>query len=674
MQTLGITIPIVGSADVFAGSADRAISLLERIATSTEAAGKKADETKAATDRMAAGLDHVASRARDGIEVFQLWAGRVASLVNGVAELATEQQRLDRASERLGLNFAQAADGASGYVDVLQVMQGATNAASRDLRLSQRELDAFTRVAAQTARDRGQEFSQVFEQLVEAATEGGEEFAKFGTTMGAVAETSHSVQERLSAVVARAGELSTTADLASDRIARLRGELRDAGRAASESFINELLRLETVAPALDGTTTRTRDLREELRAAGQAAAFVVSGITNGLGLIVGAVAVGVRGIVSFAHITGAALANVTSGPGAVSAAVRAAASEEAEAIDEILAFTRQRAANLAALADDRGPEAASAAAAPAADMVFTLDGMAAEERNRTTRDRREAGSGGRSRTQRATLAQLMERAVSGANNDFTGRRRSTADSLTVLGEAEEGANALGKSAAQRAADEAAFGQSDEARMRERREQERTEQERVQLDNRYRQQQSFTENLEALYARQGSASESLAQVTQAAFSGLTETLADEADAVLRGQKSVGEALESGGKKMLNLLARQAWAKAALFGAEALGNVVLGNFARAGVAAKAAAGYLGAGVALSAVAGAADGQGAEPSASAPSAPAERMPSGDRTSAAAPSQIVHNYYAPRIGGRDAASWEVGEQLSGYTDDAQSRTRRDR
>lgn len=673
MQTLGITIPIVGSADVFAGSADRAISLLERIATSTESAGKKADETKAATDRMAAGLDHVASRARDGIEVFQLWAGRVASLVNGVAELATEQQRLDRASERLGLNFAQAADGASGYVDVLQVMQGATNAASRDLRLSQRELDAFTRVAAQTARDRGQEFSQVFEQLVEAATEGGEEFAKFGTTMGAVAETSHSVQERLSAVVARAGELSTTADLASDRIARLRGELRDAGRVASESFINELLRLETVAPALDGTTTRTRDLREELRAAGQAAAFVVSGITNGLGMIVGAVGVGVRGVVSFAHITGTALANATRGPAAVAAAVRAAATEEADAIEELMRFTRDRAGNLAALANDRGPEAVSAAA-PAADMVFTLDGMAAEERNRTTRDRREAGSGGRSRTQRATLAQLMERAVSGANNDFTGRRRSTADSLTVLGEAEEGANAAGKSAAQRAVDEAAFGQSDEARMRERREQERTEQERVQLDNRYRQQLSYTENLEQLYARQGSASESLAQVTQAAFSGLTETLADEADAVLRNQKSVGDALESGGKKMLNLLARQAWAKATLFGAEALGNVVLGNFARAGVAAKAAAGYLGAGVALSAVAGAADGQGAEPSASAPSAPAERMPSGDRTSAAAPSQIVHNYYAPRIGGRDAASWEVGEQLSGYTDDAQSRTRRDR
>ena len=673
MQTLGITIPIVGSADVFAGSADRAIALLERIATSTENAGKKADETKAATDRMAAGLDHVASRARDGIEVFQLWAGRVASLVNGVAELATEQQRLDRASERLGLNFRQAADGASGYVDVLQVMQGATNAASRDLRLSQRELDAFTRVAAQTARDRGQEFSQVFEQLVESAVEGGEEFAKFGTTMGAVAETSHSVQERLSAVVARAGELSTTADLASDRIARLRGELRDAGRVASESFINELLRLETMAPALDGTTTRTRDLREELRAAGQAAAFVVSGITNGLGLIVGAVAVGVRGIVSFAHITGTALANATRGPAAVAAAVRAAATEEADAIEELVRFTRDRAGNLAALADDRGPEAASAAA-PAADMVFTLDGMAAEERNRTTRDRREAGSGGRSRTQRATLAQLMERAISGANNDFTGRRRSAADSLTVLGEAEEGANAAGKSAAQRRADEAAFAQSDEARMRDRREQERTEQERVQLDNRYRQQLSFTENLEQLYARQGSASESLAQVTQAAFSGLTETLADEADAVLRGQKSVGDALESGGKKMLNLLARQAWAKAALFGAEALGNVVLGNFARAGVAAKAAAGYIGAGVALSAVAGAADGQGAEPSASAPSAPAERMPSGDRTSAAAPAQIVHNYYAPRIGGRDAASWEVGEQLAGYTDDAQSRTRRDR
>lgn len=673
MQTLGITIPIVGAADSFTSAADRTVQLLERIATNTEQVSKKADEAKASTDRLTEGLNTIATRARDNIEVFQLWAGRVASLVNGVAELATEQQRLDRASERLHLNFAQAADGASGYVDVLQVMQGATNAASRDLRLTQRELDAFTRVAAQTARDRGQEFSQVFEQLVESANEGGEEFAKFGTTMGAVSETSHTVQERLDAVVRRAGELSTTADTASDRIARLRGELRDAGRTASESFINELLRLETVAPAIDGTTTRTRDLREELRAAGQAAAFVVSGITNGLGLIVGAAGVGVRGIVSFAHITGAALANVTRGPAAVSTAVRAAATEEADAIDEIMRFTRDRAGSLAALAADRGPEASAAAAAPRADMVFTLDEVEGADRDRRQRAHREAGSSGR-RTQRTTLAQLMERAISGGNNDLTGRRRSGSDQLTVLGEQEELANTLAKADAQRRVDEAAFGQTDEAQMRARREQERTEQERTELDNRYRQQQSFTENLEALYARQGSASESLAQVTQAAFSGLTETLADEADAVLRGQKSVGDALESGGKKMLNLLARQAWAKAALFGAEALGNVVLGNFARAGVAAKAAAGYIGAGVALSAVAGAAEGSSAEPSGSAPSAPAERMPSGDRTSAPAPSQVVHNYYAPRIGGRDAASWEVGEQLAGYGEEAQSRTRRDR
>lgn len=674
MQTLGITIPIVGSADVFAGSADRAISLLERIATSTESAGKKADETKAATDRLAAGLDHVASRARDGIDVFQLWAGRVSSVVNGVAELATEQQRLDRASERLHLNFRQAADGASGYVDVLQVMQGATNAASRDLRLSQRELDAFTRVAAQTARDRGAEFSQVFEQLVESAVEGGEEFAKFGTTMGAVSETSHTVQERLSAVVTRAGELSTTADTTADRLARLRGELRDAGRTASEGFINELLRLETVSPMFDGATARTRDFRAELQAAGQTAAMMTSGLVNAVGLVAASAGMAVRSVVALVSVAGTAAANVTSGPAAMRAAVRREMAEQQTALDDLVQFGTERARRLWALSRDESAGTTATSAEPAADMVFTLDGMAEEERNQRTRAQRETPN--RRRTRRTTLAQLMERAASQGATDGSGRRIASgwSDQLTILGEAEEGRNALGKSAAQRAVDEAAFGQSDEAQMRQRREQERTEQERTELDNRYRQQQSFTENLEALYARQGSASESLAQVTQAAFSGLTETLADEADAVLRGQKSVGDALESGGKKMLNLLARQAWAKAALFGAEALGNVVLGNFARAGVAAKAAVGYLGAGAALSAVAGAAEGQGAEPSASAPSAPAERMPSGDRTSAAAPSQIVHNYYAPRIGGRDAASWEVGEQLSGYTDDAQSRTRRDR
>lgn len=673
-MTTGISIPIVGSADVFAGSAERAIGLLERIATNTENAGKKADEAKASNDRLAEGLDRVASRARDGIEVFQIWAGRVASLVNGVAELATEQQRLDRASERLHLNFAQAADGASGYVDVLQVMQGATNAASRDLRLTQRELDAFTRVAAQTARDRGQEFSQVFEQLVESANEGGEEFAKFGTTMGAVSETSHTVQERLDAVVRRAGELSTTADTASDRIARLRGELRDAGRTASESFINELLRLETVAPAIDGTTTRTRDLREELRAAGQAAAFVVSGITNGLGVIVGAVGVGVRGIVSFAHITGTAIANATRGPAAVAAAVRAAATEEADAIEEIMRFTRDRAGSLAALAADRGPEASAATAAPSADMVFTLDEVEGADRNRRQRAHREAGSSGR-RTQRATLAQLMERAISNGNNDLTGRRNVGNDQLAVLGEQEELANTLAKAEAQRRVDEAAFGQSDDVRMRDRRETDRVERERVELDNRYQQQRSFTENLEELYRRQGSAAQSLAEVTQSAFSELTSTLGAEADAVLRGQKSFGEGLESGGKKMLDFLAKTAWAKAAFFGAEALGNFLLGSPVRAGVAGKTAAGYLGAGIALSAVAGAAGGGAPpEPASRTPSAPSERMPAGDRAGAAAAPQVVHNYYAPRIGGRDAAAWEVGEQLRGYGDEAETRTRRDR
>lgn len=295
--------PLLGQVHALANGIKRVGEESEKLAGAaaqgTRQLGEETAKAAQSTDRLGVSLRGVGEAARHLNEIREAavaFGEAALGAVRGVAELAGEQQRLNANSARLRLDFAQAARGAGGFATEMQTMQLATNLANRNIRVTQSELDTLARVGMARARDAGQEVDEVFETIADSIIEGGEELGKFGQELLSVADESHNANDRLGALVSRAREVPETMRTASDEVARFESQLRQAGRYVSTGFVEEMARLQTVSSQTRGLRTDAEEARREMEALGRAGAYVLTQVGNVAGILVGAIAMSVRGI------------------------------------------------------------------------------------------------------------------------------------------------------------------------------------------------------------------------------------------------------------------------------------------------------------------------------------------------------------------------------------------
>lgn len=639
-------------------------------ASGTRQLGEETAKAAESTDRLGVSLRGVGEAARhlNEIRSAAVAFGEAAlGAVRGVAELAGEQQRLNANSARLGLNFAQSAQGAGGFVTELQTMQLATALANRHLRVTQGELDVLARVGMARARDSGQEVSQVFEGMGDALVEGGEELGKFGQELLTVADDSHTASDRLGALVQTGRSVAPTMRTAADEVAAFEQSLRSAGRYISTGFIEETARLSQLTGQTRGIRTDAEEARRELEAMGRAAAFVLRGVADLAGIVVGAVAVSVRGLTGMMQGVAEAV-RTRSFDG-----LRTGTAGAADDIRQTLAFINARVASLGALSADSQQRtsmdvAAGAAPASVSDLV-----VSSQEEGRdpiTGRALRAANdnAGGRARAPRATLEDLMGRAFerSGAAAELpTLPGEMTPEQLRASGarirddirlrrEAEQrkGREAAERSGAfdalrarartgrgdARTASEAALADlrdpAAQAEMAQQRALEsQVERERAQTEERLRVQESFTEQWERLHRRQASATTAMVDVANGAITTFGQALGKHINLVMSGQESIGEGALNMMGEVVTAIGQEAIVKSAMELAEGIAAaagvltapLAPGHFAASAAFAAVGVAALGAGALVSAARGGGGG------ASTPATPALPPPTQQDAAAA-------------------------------------------
>jgi hypothetical protein len=367
--------PLLGQVHALANGIKRVGEESEKLAgaaaSGTRQLGEETAKAAQSTDRLGVSLRGVGEAARhlNEIRSAAVAFGEAAlGAVRGVAELAGEQQRLNANSARLRLDFAQAARGAGGFATEMQTMQLATNLANRNIRVTQSELDTLARVGMARARDAGQEVDEVFETIADSIVEGGEELGKFGQELLTVADDSHTATDRLSALVRTGRSVAPTMRTAADEVAAFESSLRSAGRYISTGFVEETARLSQLTGQTRGIRTDAEEARRELEAMGRAAAFVLRGVADLAGIVVGAVAVSVRGLTGM--MQGVAEAVRTRSFGGLHTGTAGAADD----IRQTLAFINARVASLGALSADAGPRTTRTAAEAASDDAAAAAG------------------------------------------------------------------------------------------------------------------------------------------------------------------------------------------------------------------------------------------------------------------------------------------------------------
>lgn len=367
--------PLLGQVHALANGIKRVGEESEKLAGAaaqgTRQLGEETAKAAQSTDRLGVSLRGVGEAARHLNEIrgAAVAFGEAAlGAVRGVAELAGEQQRLSANSARLGLNFAQSARGAGGFVTELQTMQLATALANRNLRVTQGELDVLARVGMARARDSGQEVSQVFEGMGDALVEGGEELGKFGQELLTVADDSHTASERLSALVQRGRAVGPTMRTAADEVAAFEASLRSAGRYVSTGFVEEMSRLSAVTSQTRGIRTDAEEARREMESLGRAAAYTLTQVGNVAGIIVGAVAMSVRGIAGAFEGLGEAIRT-----GSLSG-FRTGTAGAANDLRELQSFVQARIAGLSAASNATQARTTRTAAETAADDAAAAAG------------------------------------------------------------------------------------------------------------------------------------------------------------------------------------------------------------------------------------------------------------------------------------------------------------
>jgi hypothetical protein len=629
--------PVVIPLEVSGQSA--AIQALERVQRALQGVGETGEASGSslvdAATRVGAAYTAVTHAVGDLVD-------RVRGAVEWIAAQSDAAQRLAAVEANLGVSLERASAATSGYASSLELATTAQTLAERGIRVTQRELEALGRIAGSYSRTTGKALEEVLENLAETVTEGGEELGKFDVALLRVADTAQfTAEDRLRALVERADQLPPALETAEDRLRALANAGDELARSFASAFTDALL---PFASGTDDARERLESLRE-----------VIAGVGGALGELTGLVAAGVEGI---GRVVGIALGGLSGFASAAWAAVNAVvggrdpAAAIRRALDEAGRAVQAQWEGLLRFGDRvtaaRGER--TAIAAPSTPRLADL------RRDRAARRQRSGGGGGGggggSREPRVDIAFSLEEAQRGVfwrEEEAEARLREAEARFAREARAREDARVEELLTRAREQEE-----REKTRAREQEEREKTLEREADFNARFRD----------LHQERVQIAESAAQSVDAALRSVGDALTRHWERVIAGQETVSEALRGVLADTLAALAREAYAKSAFYAAEGLARLLIGDLAGAGTAFAASAAYLAAGTGAQALGGAVGG------AERPSGAGGAAAGSDRPAGAleAPSEggglvVVHQYYAPVIGGRTAGPEEVGRAVWRYS-----------
>lgn len=213
-----------------------------------------------------------------------------------MARSAGEAERLGRANVQLGLDYGAAARGAGGVLDELQLLNATQALTGRGIQLNQTQLAAFSRTAQDYARSTGREFNSVAEQLAEVVAKGGEESARFGSTLGALAAPTNTAADRLDALTQSTQGTVPAARTSAEAYRDLTQAVTDAERSFSEGFAEGIAELNRVHGETTSARDAMRELKDDVYAVGATAAHVFGTLADTLRLVATEISGTVRGM------------------------------------------------------------------------------------------------------------------------------------------------------------------------------------------------------------------------------------------------------------------------------------------------------------------------------------------------------------------------------------------
>lgn len=395
-QSIDIPVSIVGDA--------AAVAALHRVEDALKRTGSGAAVAEPNVKSLGERFAGLATAARHANELAE-FMGRLGGAIHGAAtritELASEQQRLDANSARLGLNFRQAAEQAGGFVSEVETMTLATSLADRGIRATQTELDALARVGMSRAAATGKNLGEVFDSLTDSVLEGGEEMGKFGGNLLRVSDGTHTAGERMRAFVDHARTVQPAMRTAADQMSRFNRETENASRTLATSFAQEFGRLMGLPDAMDASADKARDFNDTLRAIGMTAANIVTVIGGATTAAIGFMVAGVGTLVGSVRVLVAGIGALPRGVRAAQDAM-AASSRENFGPDSFVATIGRfsEAAGRAALgALGGGPDRTSETPTNVPTLASVREARARDRRERARRESAgSAGSAGTSAT------------------------------------------------------------------------------------------------------------------------------------------------------------------------------------------------------------------------------------------------------------------------------------
>lgn len=698
--------------EVPGGDASLAILLriadaVEKVAQSTEDAGKKGEEAgarqKSAWQSITSAIESTTDRAKVLAERYVYITQAIddmAERAEAIGMLAEEQERLDLVSSRLGVSMDEAAGAAGRFADEVEPMNASGRLLQEGVHASQTELNALMRVAGAASLMLGVTTAQATEQLTDALVSGRERgLTQFGTELGAVAGSSHTLQERLAALVSQANHTEAATDTSADAVRRLRDQMDDYKRTVATAFMQETIRIAAFGTSTRSTAGDVEDLSRKLTALGETGATMLNAIARPLAIFGGGIAyavnaVGTAGDMVWSRLTGSR-----------QDAQNAANAGEARSND-ITSFMQHQIDVLSGMMHD-GEGSTSTQGGTRADPARVLhsgmSGPGATDSEEAVLRARRADEIARNRRESPPSAPPTTREGRGRSSaDEDARRAAEAGDRTIeesMRDAHRAADALRgqnpgaprggfmqrvlgsdetdatrdeqKRRDREAGDDAAFATSDEGRVIAQQRERNAQRERRQQDQRLEALRGFTDQFEDMHQRQANASHMMAEGVTSAFNAVGEAMGKHFELWRQGKETLGEALQGMLSSTLQAIGKEASVKGSMQIAEGLANLIIapplaaGNFA-------AAAAYFG----VAGIAGAA-GDALAPS-SATSGAGDRggrtaaLPSSTGDARGGGNVYTWNNYAPTFGGRNGSRAEAGEQIGRYTTADEERTRR--
>lgn len=626
--------PVVIPLEVSGQSA--AVQALERVQRALEGVGDQGASSGStlvdAATRVGAAYTAVTHAVGDLVD-------RVRGAVEWIAAQSDAAQRLAVVEANLGVSLERASAATSGYASALELATTAQTLAERGILVTQRELEALGRIAGSYARTTGKSLEEVLENLAETVTEGGEELGKFDVALLRVADTAQfTADDRLRALVERADQLPPALQTAEDRLRALAHAGDELSRAFASAFTDALV---PFAAGTDDARERLESLREVVTgvggALGELTALVAAGI-EGIGRVVG---IALGGLSGFASAAWAAVNAVVGGRDPAAAIRRAlddAGREVREQWEGLLQFG-DRAAAIGAQRTSITP--------PSTPRLADLRRDRAARRQRTGGG---GGGGGGAESRRADMEFSLEEAQRGVfwrEEESEARLREAEARFAREARAREDARVEELLARSREEEERV-----KQRQREQEEREKTLEREADFNARFRE----------LHQERVQIAQSAAQSIDTALRSVGDSLTRHWERVIAGQETVSEALRGMVADTLAALAREAYAKSAFYAAEGLARLVIGDLAGAGTAFAASAAYLAAGTGAQALGGAVGGA-ERPSGAAAGADRPAGAQDSRGDTANGVVVVHQYYAPVIGGRSVGSEEIGRAVERYS-----------